>query len=300
MRKFASNLIVVALAAGYLTSAVGCHRKSDAVVSVNYTDVDILRKPTAAAAGGAGGGDVGSGWGTLKGRFTFNGPAKGNDLLQGFDPNKDPLCKIPVKDDTLVVDGSTKGLANVLLFVRKAPRVHEDFVNAPAKEVTFDQKECRFLSHVFASSTKDKFVILNSDAAAHNSNGDPKGGNAPYNALIPAVTGRFEYGTFKKGILTPYEITCSIHPWMKAYHIVREDPYFAVTGTDGSFTIANLPAGVDLEFQVWHEKGAADKGGLVAKADGVTWSNTGRFKVKIPENGEVVVNAVVEPAAVGL
>ncbi|MGC3968091.1 MAG: hypothetical protein QM775_12190 [Pirellulales bacterium] len=260
MSKFVACSMFAVFATGCLVSSSGCSRSSDADVATNETVVNELRKPTAATAGGAGGGDVGSGWGTLKGRFTFNGPAKGNDLLQGFDPNKDALCKIPVKDDTLVVDGSTKGMANVLLFVRKAPRVHPDFETAPAKEVTFDQKDCRFLSHVFASSTKDKFVILNSDAAAHNSNGDPKGGNAPYNALIPPVTGRYEYGTFKKEILTPYEITCSIHPWMKAYHIVRADPYFAVSSTDGSFTIPNLPAGVELEFQVWHEKGTGEKG----------------------------------------
>ena len=34
----------------------------------------------------------------------------------------------------------------------------------------------------------------------------------------------------------------------------RANPYFAVTKDDGSFEIANVPAGVPLTFKVWQEK----------------------------------------------
>ena len=40
---------------------------------------------------------------------------------------------------------------------------------------------------------------------------------------------------------------------MKAYMLPRENGYFAVSADDGSFEIANLPAGEELEIQVWHE-----------------------------------------------
>ena len=36
--------------------------------------------------------------------------------------------------------------------------------------------------------------------------------------------------------------------------IVRNSPYFAVTKADGTFEIANVPAGVPLEFRVWQER----------------------------------------------
>ena len=36
--------------------------------------------------------------------------------------------------------------------------------------------------------------------------------------------------------------------------IVRHNPYFAVTKPDGTFEIANIPAGVELEFRLWQEK----------------------------------------------
>jgi uncharacterized protein (DUF2141 family) len=38
-------------------------------------------------------------------------------------------------------------------------------------------------------------------------------------------------------------VRCNNHPWMQAYINVAPNPYFAVTGADGSFTISNLPPG---------------------------------------------------------
>ena len=41
---------------------------------------------------------------------------------------------------------------------------------------------------------------------------------------------------------------------MGGWIIVRADPYAAVSDKDGHFTIADLPAGKELEFQLWQEK----------------------------------------------
>ena len=41
---------------------------------------------------------------------------------------------------------------------------------------------------------------------------------------------------------------------MSSRMIVRDSPYVAVTKPDGSFEIANVPSGVDLEFRIWQEK----------------------------------------------
>ena len=38
-------------------------------------------------------------------------------------------------------------------------------------------------------------------------------------------------------------VKCNIHSWMHAYIGVVDNPYFAVTGADGTFEIANLPPG---------------------------------------------------------
>ncbi|MBA2542619.1 MAG: DUF2012 domain-containing protein, partial [Deltaproteobacteria bacterium] len=42
-------------------------------------------------------------------------------------------------------------------------------------------------------------------------------------------------------------------PWMHSYAVVVDHPYFGVTGEDGTFTIANLPAGA-YTLEAWHPK----------------------------------------------
>ena len=69
---------------------------------------------------------------------------------------------------------------------------------------------------------------------------------------------------------------------MKAWLVVRDNPYAAVTGPDGSFEIANLPAG-EVELQLWHEK-AGYIGGIVVGGKAEE-TKKGRKKVKIAAAG---------------
>jgi hypothetical protein len=48
-------------------------------------------------------------------------------------------------------------------------------------------------------------------------------------------------------------IKCDVHPWMSAYVGVFSNPFFAVSGADGKFSIAGLPDGT-YEVEAWHEK----------------------------------------------
>jgi hypothetical protein len=44
----------------------------------------------------------------------------------------------------------------------------------------------------------------------------------------------------------PYTLQCDVHKWMNAKIGVFDHPFFAVTGEDGKFTLANVPAGKDV------------------------------------------------------
>jgi hypothetical protein len=46
---------------------------------------------------------------------------------------------------------------------------------------------------------------------------------------------------------------CDVHPWMFAWVTVVDNPYFAVSGKDGSFKIANVPPG-KYKLQAAHRK----------------------------------------------
>lgn len=48
------------------------------------------------------------------------------------------------------------------------------------------------------------------------------------------------------------EIRCADHPHIRAFLIVKENPYFAVTDSEGRYRISNLPPG-RYTLQVWYE-----------------------------------------------
>ncbi len=278
---------------------VGCGRRNDLGPVANITASEKIRE--ALTAGGAGGEAVavatGTGWGTLKGKFIYDGDPP---QMQPYNVNKDmAACTIngqaPLQE-TLLVDPATGGIANVAVFVRSASRVHE---SAQAGEGTklFDQKVCVFLTHVFPLTLGTTMVIKNSDPVGHNTNIE---GKNSFNQTIPVG----ESINFKpqKEETVPVGVRCSIHPWMIAYFLPRETGYVAVTAEDGSFEIPNLPAGEELEFQVWHESAAGPGKSLVLttpEAKELKWSNKGRFKLKLGEDEVKEVNLTVPAAAFG-
>jgi hypothetical protein len=70
--------------------------------------------------------------------------------------------------------------------------------------------------------------------------------------------------TFDKAELK-IPVGCDVHPWMRSYIHVLSNPFFAVTGADGSFEIKGLPAG-DYEIEALHEKLAPVAGKITVKA----------------------------------
>ena len=249
-------------------AVVGCTAEPIYLPEANEARVAEIRG--GAAADGDAAADAapaGEGWGTLKGQFVINGAAP---QLPGLPTGgKDsPTCAASIPDDSLVVDSASGGIANVVIFLRKASRVHPDGIEPPEDPLLFDQKECRFLTHVMPVQVGRLIEIKNSDPISHNTNISPPGDTAINPLLSAGTVGNYTFGRRQN---SPVAVSCNVHPWMKAYIIPREDPYLAVTATDGTFEIANLPAGEPLEFEVWHER----TGGLEAKSD---WKK-GRFKI---------------------
>jgi hypothetical protein len=223
----------------------------------------------------------GTGWGTLRGTFKYVGapPAPGK---LNVDKDTEVCGKgMGILDNSLVI-GSDGGIANIVLFVPKAKRVHESAQpiakDAKPEPLLFDQKACMFLTHVGACQVNQPLEIKNSDPIGHNTKIDPQTG-AAFNQNLPA--GQSLTYTLTKQEALPAPVSCSIHPWMKSYMLPRNDKYFAVTKDDGSFEIPNLPAGEEIEIQVWHERGAGPSGAVVLPKKELKWSSKGRFKIKL-------------------
>lgn len=192
-----------------------------------------------------------TGWATLKGRIIVVGtpPSPGNENI-----SKDQeVCQPgghPVLKPTIVVDASSGGLANVALYALKltGENVHESAAGKSG-EVVFDQKACVFLTHMATMSIGQKLKVINSDPVSHNTLIAGRESNLNQN-LGPGQSLLFEP---KKAENLPAPVSCSIHPWMRAYLMPHENGYVTASGKDGSFEISHLPAGIDLKIQLWHE-----------------------------------------------
>jgi hypothetical protein len=290
----------VACAAAALTFCSGCGKPLSASPTPQAQVAKEIREKLATASAAEGGAEAaastGTGWGTLRGKFVYAGdpPAPGK-----LNVTKDTeVCGAGggLTDNSLVV-GPDKGIANIVVYAR-AKRVHDSAKPLEAENdappVDFDQKQCMFLTHVAACQVNQKVDIKNSDPVGHNTKIDPQKG-VPFNQTL-ANNQILPYVPTSEEAL-PAPVSCSIHPWMRAYLLPRKDKYFAVTTSDGSFEIANLPAGEEVELQVWHERGSGPGGALPLVEKELKWTPKGRFKVKLEPDQTKELTLQVPPSA---
>ncbi len=215
-------------------------------------------------------------WGSLKGRFLYDGTAPAASPLT-IDKDQAICGDKGLVNEELVVD-SKGNIANVMLWVKGKVAVNPDFEKTAGETVVLDNKGCRFNPHVQGVRVGQTLSVKNSDPVAHNSN--LVGKNLQVNPLIPS--GGSSETKIEAPEALPVQVSCNIHPWMHARVMVRPNPYFAVSAADGTFEIKNLPAG-DLEFVVYHEKSGYVTDAKVGGSD-EKWTK-GVMKVTIPAGG---------------
>ena len=271
----------------------GCGDKAGDPIMADEENVLILAREFSSQSSGSGGAAVAlpdpKGFATLRGTFkvagTINTPP---DLT--ISGNDRAYCGT-VPDDRVMVDAENN-LQNVLIFLSmKLPQaeeqrygkwIHQSYQETESAVLSgaaaFDQEKCRFKSRIFAMRATQTVKILNSDTVGHNTNVKGPLGVASINPTLPGGS-EVDY-TPGGPAKSPFAVSCSVHPWMSSYMISLDHPYFAVTDTDGSFEIPNLPAGVELTFSLWHEKTQWLKDVEVPAAATKT-DRRGRFKVTL-------------------
>lgn len=189
--------------------------------------------------------------------------------LRPLNMDADPACAAKhteaVYPEVLEVDDRA-GLANVLVYVTNGlPEGPYPLAEPPV----IDQNGCRYTPHVAGIVVGQDLKVLNSDELLHNVHSLSEV-NRPFNRAMPAA---IKQATFSFTDEEPaFRIKCDVHPWMSTYLGVFNHPYFAVTGPDGSFEIAGLPAGT-YTVEAWHERlgtrisGVTVLDGLTAMAD---------------------------------
>jgi hypothetical protein len=87
------------------------------------------------------------------------------------------------------------------------------------------------------------------------------------------------------------KVKCDVHPWMNAYIIVLEHPFFGVSKEDGTFTIKGNPPDGDYTLAAWHESlgtqevQATVKDGKAELAEPITFKSQGAAAPQQQDNG---------------
>lgn len=183
----------------------------------------------------------------ITGRVRFEGapPRVAKD-----DVTADPYCGNyyggkKLERDTVLI-GEDGAIRNVV--VRVARGLEGRTFTVEAKTHELDQLGCRYEPHVLAMQRGQELVIKSSDDTIHNVN---------FAASInPAFNVGMKKGERKSVAVSqpeaPIRVSCNVHPWMSAYVVLVDHPYFALTGADGKFELKGLPPG-SYVIEAWHE-----------------------------------------------
>jgi hypothetical protein len=187
--------------------------------------------------------------GTISVKVKFAGTAPEMGAIEI--PSTEKVCAEAhpqgMKEERVIVNADGT-LANCFVYVKTG--LEGRTFDAPKDPVVFDQKGCQYSPHVFGIQVGQQLDIKNSDPLLHNVHSKPKG-NDVFNEAMPTQGMTISKKFKKPEVMVP--IQCDVHSWMKAFAGVCDNPYFGVTGADGTVELKTLPPG-DYTIEVWHEQ----------------------------------------------
>lgn len=169
--------------------------------------------------------------GTIKGAVTYTGTAPTKSIV----PKDAEICG-HAHDEPQIVVGANNGVKDAIVYLQGATKGKP--LQKPAKPPELDNKNCVFVpeSQVIFPGP---IVIVNSDAVLHNTHGF-YGKRTAFNVALPNQGQRITQQLDRSGLV---RVECDEHGHMHATIYVADNPYFAVTGADGAFTITDVPPG---------------------------------------------------------
>jgi plastocyanin len=191
-------------------------------------------------------------WCVVAGSTAWGGTIRGTVRLTGAAVEQQ---KLPVtvdhsvcgkeKDAEDIVLSSEKGIRNVVVSLQPPPPGARWPVSAPI--VQMDQEQCVFVPRVVVVPAGGTLEFLNSDRLLHNLHSASKENRIfnrtqPRGRTIPIVLEKPEI----------IRVDCDLHPWMRAWVVVADHPFYAVTNNQGEFMLDNVPPG-EYTLRLWQE-----------------------------------------------
>lgn len=224
------------------------------------------------------------GWGYEETAVTAGGTVSGKVVLKGtppptriyhlvFSPNLDFCGRVSdgngnrlVKEFNVSGDGGFQDVIVAVVGVEKG----KPFDYKPVLTI----ENCRIAPFVAPIRNHHPIELNNKDTIAHDVQGYTLKDNytfAMFNKPLTPQTIALKEAKFRKDHYI-FRTQCGVHDYMQSWGFAIGNPYFAVTGTDGTFQIADLPPG-EYHVIAWHPH-------MAVQARQIT----------VPENGKVPLN----------
>src|SRR5438552_6952223 len=150
------------------------------------------------------------------------------------------------KDAEDLVVSPKHGVRSVVAWLENPPPAGAPGT-APPSPLEMDQRGCLFIPRVVLVPAGGTVNFLNSDRLLHNLHGRPKS-NPSFNRTQPK--GRTIPLSFPRPEI--FSVDCDLHSWMKAWIVVTEHPFYAVSDAEGRFRLEGVPPG-RYKLRLWHE-----------------------------------------------
>lgn len=141
------------------------------------------------------------------------------------------------------------GLKDVVVVVEGVER-GKPFAVTNAK---VEAKLCQFLPFVTVVGNTRRVTAFNRDPVPHDIQGfvpDQPGTEKVLSRSSLRARGTTDVVRLPKGHHV-FTMQCSMHPYMQSWGYAVDNPYYAVTDTEGAFTIDDLPPGT-YRLKAWH------------------------------------------------
>jgi len=176
-------------------------------------------------------GDV-AGGGTISGQVVFHGTVPMKSVIV----NKDATVCGASREDPLLLVGPGQGVAETIVYLAEVPS-GKAWPDAGKKPV-LDNIKCRFEPAIQVVQP-GSIDVGNKDPVLHNTHGYYRKRTA-FNLALPNQNQDIAAELMKTGTV---RVDCDAHGWMEGWVIVRDNPYYAITGADGKFSITGVPPG---------------------------------------------------------
>ena len=191
--------------------------------------------------------------GTVTGRVTLNGaPPPTRIFHMVFSPNIDFCTRVSdgkgnrlLKEFRVSDDGGFQDVVVAVVGVEQGKR----FDYMPQIEL----ENCRIGPFVTPVRNHQPFTIVNKDSVVHDIQAYTLKDNYTYamfnKPMLPKEQAVKEIRLRKDHYI--FRTQCGVHDFMQSWGMAVGNPYFTVTGPDGSFSIPDLPPGT-YDVIAWH------------------------------------------------